>query len=295
MIEETILGQVGRIYLRGIDSILPVLESANYRFLPNEEYTRIIVEDPTAGLRIYWSEILFRAHLAAATSIVRSRQWVDGMLREAGTPNFLVFAAAMRGLLESAADTLTSLRLVPEALAQHYRIIEDALASCCRGISISSELEDTLIHYSHATKVPKGKDVPDSHRAKTIQEYLSALEEGKVPRLSELYAFLCDVTHPGAISVNYLLHHEDESGSVGWLHPDHASDRRAIEGFVKDFGNSIPPIVMFAFNPGLVTLRVLNSFSLPVIHTPPSPDWGLEDTALWIKCSQHLRTQGAQL
>lgn len=293
MLRDIILGQAGAVYLQGIDSIIPEFESAKYCFISPEEYASIAAKDLRESLRIYWSEILYRAHIAAATSIVRSRRWLEGLIREEEALNFLVCAASMRGLLEAAADGSMSLGPVPESLSQHFRIIEEILAKRYSKAFVSTELEDALIHYLYARKVPKGKDVPNSHHALRTQEYLNTLEKGGVPRVGELYAFLCDATHPGATSVHYLLEYKNESHeSVGWLSSQKASDKRAVDWLVDEFGNAMSSILMFAFNPGLITLKVLNYFRLSEIRTATLSNWNFENITLWNKCAQHLRNQG---
>ncbi len=298
MRKDTIIGPVGVNYLATIDSVLPEFKSARYSFLEAEKYESILGTNPAEAYRVYWSEILFRTHLAAATSIIRSRRWIDGILREEEDPNFLVFMAAIRGLLESAADASTAFQVVILTLTEHYRIVEDALTRRCRephSLHVSPELEDALIHYSHATKVPKAADIPNSQRAKSMQEYLSVFEQGKVLGIREMYSALCDATHPGAASVQFLLRHKNKAEkSVGWIDPSVDSDRQAVRWFSENFGDVMPSILMFAFNPSMIALRILNAFSLSTIHTPASANWKLEGIPLWETCRKTLLRQGAK-
>jgi hypothetical protein len=292
LLKNFIFDRGGGIYLQATGSIVSDFKYAKYKFISTEEYKCIMKTDFREGMRIYWSEILYRAHIAAATSIIRSRRWLDGLLREDEASNFLVCAASLRGLLEAAADTSTSLGPVPESLAQQFLSIEAMLDKRCDKVIISSELEDALIHYMYARK-PQHKDLPSSHIAKSPQEYRSTLERGEVPRVGELYSFLCDVTHPGATSVQYLLEYKDESReSVGWLLSERDAYRRIVSWLMQEFEDTLISTLMFAFNPGLVTLRILNYFSLTEIHTPTLANWNLDNIPLWKKCSQHLRNQG---
>ena len=49
------------------------------------------------GMRIYWVEMLERAHLAAVTAILRSRRWLAAVLSTFSEKNALAFAAVFRG------------------------------------------------------------------------------------------------------------------------------------------------------------------------------------------------------
>jgi hypothetical protein len=110
-------------------------------------------------MQIYWNEILGRAHLTAATAILRSRYWVDALRLGATENNLLSFAAAFRGLIESAADSWTTLRLVPVTLARDHPQILQALSGNVRmQLFLAPALEDALIHLFLC---------PTSHKART--------------------------------------------------------------------------------------------------------------------------------
>jgi len=258
--------------------------------MENEVYENVLRKDHLEGLRIYWSELLFRAHFAASTSIIRSRRWIEGSIAGYTELNFLIYAAAMRGFLESAADTVDALISVPETLSEHYLLIENALAKRPTDSFFgSTELEDTLIHFSHGRRVEREEEAPKSHHAKTVREYLEILERG-VPGVSQLYSFLCDAVHPGATSVHYLLDGTDESDFR--LQLGTQADKKMLKWFTKEYRDLMVSILMFAFNPGIVTLQVLNFFSLPTVHTPGMTRWSLDEIPLWQKCRAHFRNQG---
>jgi hypothetical protein len=146
-------------------------------------------------------------------------------------------------------------------------------------------LEESLIHYSHARKVAKGASVPKSHHAKPISEYLGILNRGGVPNILELYALLCDFTHPGSSSVAHWFEQESETQFKLRI----GRDLELIKNFLIEYKETFLPVLMFAFNPGIVSLAVLNYFSFPLIHTPDLLHWNLDRIPLWTKAKDHLR------
>ena len=232
-VEERILGLTGERYLKSTDWLVSELDNHQYSIIDNEVFSNIMKTDHLEGMRIYWSELLYRAHIAASTSIVRSRRWIEGVIAGYAGPNFLIYAAAMRSLLESAADTVSALISVPATLAENFRMIENALTKRPTDILVEcTELEDTLIHYSHGRKVKREEEKPPkSHHAKTISDYLDILERG-VPGVSNMYTLLCDVVHPGASSVFYLL--DGDAGSDFRLQLGTESDEKILKLFTEE-------------------------------------------------------------
>ena len=92
------------------------LRNFTYRVLDVEAFEVLLRHDSRRGQRIYWLELLYRAHLAAATTMLRQDRWLNAAA--ATNANCLGFAAAFRGLLESAADASFSLRFVPRYIAE---------------------------------------------------------------------------------------------------------------------------------------------------------------------------------
>lgn len=272
-VDQRLLGSTGASFLKNTDWLVYELDGHQYSFVDNEVYMSVLKSDHLEAMRIYWSELLYRAHLAASTSIIRSRRWIAGAIVGFTQLNFLIYAAAMRGFLESAADTVSALLPVPVTLAEHYQMIENALLKHPSDkIAESKELEDTLIHYSHGRRVQRGEEAPKSHQAKTVREYLGVLERG-IPGVSQIYMLLCDAVHPGATSVHYLL--DGTTGSDLRLQLGTEADEKMIKWFTEEFQKLMVPILMFAFNPGIVTLQVLNFFNLPTVHTLGMTRWSL--------------------
>src|SRR5262249_41369594 len=157
---------------------------------------------------VYWSEILYRAHMAAASALLRTHRWLAGAVSAIHRPNILSHAANLRGLLEACADTYHSLRVVPGALAGWHAEIRRALAGEQDKVW-TTDLEDTLIHFLYGRKVARGETAPDSHRALCSRDYLDSLREAfqryaidsaaaelAPSRVGECYGRLCELVHP---------------------------------------------------------------------------------------------------
>lgn len=171
------------------DLLINSLTTPEYSFMDMEEYKRMSLEDPLAGMQVYWTEMLARAHMAAVTSVYRNKQWVDSISVSVQNDNALGFAASMRGLIESSADSASSLLKVPVTLAECHKDIDKAL-SCKplkRGFSLSPELEDELIHFLFARKLGKDSEAPRSHAAKFVTEYIKVLEKANIAGVKETY------------------------------------------------------------------------------------------------------------
>ncbi len=176
-------------------------------------------------LSIYWCEILYRTHLAAATSLIRFSQWVSGAHQSSEDGYLMALAACYRGLIESAADTWDGLGSVGVTLAENGNAVEDGLRVELAQVVMSTELEDSLIHFQFARKTRRGEDAPSSHQAKRVADYLTPLVRIE-PQFQLLYGRLCDTTHPGASSVLAFTHENpDRHWSFTTLQPHHAHAR----------------------------------------------------------------------
>ena len=114
---ELVLNRDGVRFVELVDDLgLERLET-RYAFSDEEEYRELLVRDLSEGMRVYWTETLQRAHLAAVTAILRSRRWLSGVVHAAAENNFLIFSASLRGLMESAADASTAFLGTPLTLA----------------------------------------------------------------------------------------------------------------------------------------------------------------------------------
>lgn len=274
-------------FIRMIDELALAETKARYSFMTNDDFIHVVREDLSHGMQIYWNEILARAHLTATVAILRSRRWIDAVIAAKERKNLLSFAAAFRGLIESAADTSSALGSIPGTLARDRVQIDHALSGKAESqFGISSEMEDALIHFSHARHLTKAErtTAPRSHEAKKVRDYVEVLEKGHVHQVIACYQALCDLTHPGASSVWMWL--TSENGTDIDLRTD--QDESVISLHLAKYRETFLQLLMFAFNPALVTLSVLNYFPLRALHTPKLLSWDLSSIPLWQKCKSEL-------
>ena len=263
-------------------------QKTRYVFTSPEEFARIVRDDPSRGMQIYWGEILARAHLTAITAILRSRHWISAAATATKDHNLLGFAAGYRGLIESAADASTSLLNIPRTLARDHAQISRALSGELGQTGfLAPELERELIHFSYARHLSTAElaTAPPSHRARKVRDYIAVLEKGQVPEVISCYQALCDLTHPGASSVWMWLAPASE------LEIDLAAnqDDSVISHFLVEYRAMFLKLLMFAFNPAIVTLNVLNYFPLAKYHTPRLLTWDLSGYPIWQGCLSDLR------
>src|SRR5262245_53834146 len=123
----TVLPEQTRWYLGVIDDLIAHLQRPPYAFMDLSEFKRTHRASIAQGNNIYWTEMLARVHLTAVTALKRSRKWVDGIETALESNNLLLFAAAIRGFIESAADATDGLLSTPAVLVEQYSKIRQAL------------------------------------------------------------------------------------------------------------------------------------------------------------------------
>jgi hypothetical protein len=273
-----IFGESGNLYLTTLSRNLPLEAlSRTYRFTDNDAFYEKALANMREGQRIYWYEILMRCHLTAATSIVRGRRWINAIAGNAERENYLGLAASLRGLIESAADSSTTLVNVPATLAEnHFRIVAAIEGKAAQPFIVNG-LEDSLIHYSHGRKLKKGEVAPQSHRAMTVRDYIKILENGQVPDVIECYSELCDVTHPGLTSVGMWL----EQLAPLEYQLSLSQEPNMIRTLLNKYEPMFAPLFMFAFNTSLLTLATLNYVPVPEFQTPEVQGSDLTDIKEW--------------
>lgn len=271
-----------------IDQLSLAKTKTRYSFMTDDDFARCLRDNPRLGVQRYWNELLARAHLTAIVAILRSRHWISAVVAAKEDKNLLSFAAALRGLIESAADTSSSLGSIPGTFAGDYAQINRALSGKIENqFVISKEIEDELIHFSHARHLTKAEltTAPRSHKAKKVRDYVEVLEKGQVHQVIACYQSLCDLTHPGASSVWMWLTSENDVDIE--LRPE--QDESAIAFYLAEYRDTFLQLLMFSFNPALVTLNVLNYFPVRTLHTPKLLNWDLSGIPLWQKCQSELR------
>lgn len=285
---ELLFGLEAARYIAMIDELNIANWGTRYKFEAEEDFKLLVRGNLSRAMQTYWSEIIARAHLTAVTSILRSQHWIKAVIASAEIKNLLSFSASLRGLIESAADASTALGKIPRTLARDHADIARALSGDLGSETfVASEMENKLIHFSHARHLTKAEraDVPASHNAMKVREYIDVLEKGNIPKIIECYRELCDLTHPGASSVSMWL----QPLSTLEMELRAGQDESEIAQFLVEYQKSLVDVISFAFNPAIVTLRVLNYFALSNFHTPTIHKWDLSGVPLWQKCEAEFR------
>ncbi|RUV55971.1 hypothetical protein EOA85_20015 [Mesorhizobium sp. M5C.F.Ca.IN.020.29.1.1] len=135
---------------------------------------------------IYWTEMLYRAHMASVASVFRTSRWIKVAIREHEAGSLYGCASACRSLIESAGDINHSLGPVAQTLAYNKDAIRAEISGQTGEPMLSAkEFEDTLIHFTHARKVLKTEKTPDSHKAMQTFQYVDraylVFSGGRIP------------------------------------------------------------------------------------------------------------------
>lgn len=181
-------------------------------------FTPVSIDQYSLSLELYWREMLSRLHYASVISRLRADAWFRGIFSAIGEQNTHAFAACLRALIESVADSYHCLDGVSEHLAMKRDVIQDALSRNATDIRsyetfLDQELEDRLIHFSHARGIARRESVPDltKHKAKPHWEYTKDLPDGPGKILKPAYDDLCQIVHPSSqSSAPFVLIHQDK-------------------------------------------------------------------------------------
>jgi hypothetical protein len=229
--------------------------------------------------QVYWYEIIERAHCASVMSLLRLHRWISLVGLSAEERNFVGFAASFRGVIESAADTRYALADVPTALASAFSHATKAVRGKLNTLLVAPVLETNLIHFSHGRKLPKGEEpLHEGHIAKTMQEYLNALAEGSTGGpIHECYAELCNITHPAADSVLYLLEKREDDAIVFCANADESAIRELCDRWGSTLGYAVSDSMLYP----IMTLKIVNRYGLRELQTAVADSISLEKVPAW--------------
>lgn len=261
---EELFGPTARFYVPLVRQIIPRVFSVEYDFEETRAFKEKVRNQASGSAeinQICWREILFRAHITVSASLYRTCRLIDASVRENSASNLPGWASCTRALLEATGDSSEALRAIPYTLAEHHRWIRTCLSGRARGLSSSTELEDRMIHFTHARRLRRDeKDtVPPSHNAKHTGEYIGELVACGMPEAPTLYRELCELSHPAANSVAYFFSVVDE-GTAFRVEPHR--DRYMIDALVANHRRLFEDLLMVSINPILLSLRVFHAFRL---------------------------------
>ena len=244
-----------------------------------------MMKDSKEANRVYWSEILFRTHIAACTSILRLYRWWCALDHCIGSQNYLGFAGSLRAFFEASADTFYTLRNVPLTLARDSSHIKEALAGVAQHMLVNKALEDSLLlllacfRKRYAGVGPKQKPLSTS-------KYLEGLQAPEYANLRACYEELCEAVHPAADSVMLFINPLNLTGSRIELAP--TQDEEHILHIVRDYSDGISHAWEIGFNMPLLSLKVLERLGPGNLRVDLIAGLPLDDLPIWKKIKDEL-------
>lgn len=265
-------------------SITSISDEWRYTFMPEAQFRKL---DPAEAGSVYWREMISRAEVVALTSAFKAARWIEALF--SSSDNYYSFTSSLRGLIESMADSVYTLRYAPLTLATDHFVICKQLRGDSRFLTTHKPLEDSLLHFLQATKYPPKVDVPDPtvNRTKRVTDYLKTFDD---ERVLALYGILCGVVHPAYESTQVFLFSQQDDAIV-------CSDSDQLElvltdGIYESFSETISAMGAFLFNAILSTLWVTAQFDsksasslLPVVESALLPELKAEN-------ERHIATSG---
>ncbi len=285
-----VFGPNGPVLFETIRTVIRGLEHTpvRYKYISVEEHLEILKSNLAEGVRIQVTELLYHAHFAAVATLVRAHRWAEGCLAAYSQGIFLPFCASARGLLEAAGDSYAALPRVPLSLAENHVNIKRALSGSSPPTHLMNygEIEDVLLHFSHAKRVDKAhkNEVPDYMRAKFATTYIKPLEVYPPGGFCAWYQELCELSHPASDSICYMLL-QQEDGSLTF-HP--SLDREHIHEHITKHQQRLTEALRISQIPALVMLRVLSHIGPSELHIRTLNDVDISHVQLWKKCAASL-------
>jgi|TARA_R100000093_G_scaffold52899_2_gene27223 hypothetical protein len=280
-----LFGKAGDVYPKILRDIVSEAAGVSYFFMDIEQYKALPLSQRN---KIYWEEVLYRVHWAAVANSIRHLRWFDACVVHATLqPNYLAFCAALRGFLESAADTKYSLQPVSLTIADSAASIIEALnGKLNNSLFQSTELENALIHFHHARKVGREEAVPPAHKAETAAKYVAAIDHPNYP-VRDLYSELCQVVHPAEPSLHWLT----QVGEGGWK-VGKQDDIGSIQTLVDRYKDSVSWIQQNSGNIIILMCQVLNSLPKKQLHVEAVRLWSMSELQLYKKIKNGFGRHG---
>jgi hypothetical protein len=254
-----------------------------YVFMADDEFRELMSEDAIRASGVYWKEMLYRAHIVCLVSAFKTLRWMESL--DSTFENYYGFCASLRGLLESCADTFYTLRSVPLTLAKDFFVIKEQIGQRSSVLTTHASLEDLLIHYIQATKLShsQSKQYPDSFRAKTIKEYLSAMDDED---LNKLYQWLCGISHPAyeATKMFLFLH----KGQTIVCNDSFDMEKVMIRDILQFYTPALSRMMRSYMNNLVSVLLVLNELGIDSLTTAIGSELVFKQTDIWKEIHQYM-------
>jgi len=285
---EKLFGEAA-FYLDVIDTIAPIALHHEYTFFADEWFAEWIKSKTYTVERLNFIlalELIDKSHLAALTALMRAKRWADATCLMYDNTNLVGWAASVRGLLESAGDTVDGLLNIPLTLAVHRRSIRRCLAGEEREIGVGySELEAKLDHFVQARWMRTKRGEDNKLKAKENAAYVGILEP-VIPGVLKLYHQLCALCHPSQESVEYFY---ANPGHHGRLKLSPTNDAKEINAICTAYPSALHDALMMSCNSPLYILRVLHKFGVhPKLELLRKLNWKAIEMGAEIE--QHLKS-----
>lgn len=234
----------------------------HYSFISDNEFKGI--NDVATQAKIYWCEMPYRTHIVVLVSWYKNLRWLEALNNN--IDNYYGFCSNLRCLIESCADSFYTLRYAPLTISKDYRAIYESIHNDSPIFSTHEPLEKILLHFIQGTKLTKEQrqTYPSEYNAKKIVEYLSSIEDGN-EKISQLYGYLCGVSHPAYESTqSFLFLHNGQTIVCG---DSYNLEKKMIESLLECFGDALLKMFRVFMGNSLSTLNTLNYFKLPEIFS----------------------------
>jgi hypothetical protein len=282
-IDVMLFGEMGAVAAHLCEDLSNAFNGKQFDFMDVGEFQTL--KTASKSNQVYWREILYRVHWAAALNVMRHQRWQAACVSAFNNPaNLLAFAASLRGLLEASQDAWYSLGFVVKTLAQDRTRIESALTGRLANADFRNpEFEERLIHFVYARKVGKEQreTAPTSHIALEPKDYRNAIglpeEQREVFRL--LYDHLCGICHPTAFS---LLPFWEQIGE-NCIRIRSGRDDIQIKALCLEYEPVVTHCLSLSVTTSALCLKALNWFPLSEVKCASVEHWNFDDIPAWRK------------
>lgn len=240
--------------------IISKIVHKKYYYHTEATYLKNLIENIKIANKIYWEEILLRSHFTSVTSILRNEKWLRGINVSIETNNYLLFAASLRGYLESVTDSYYSLLNTPFDLACNFKNIKSALNGDQDRLLVSERLEETLIHYQFASK---SKEIKPLFATK----YIEIFDKYGDNDTKALYSKLCEVAHPAKDSIYCFVDKIVVSDEFEYTTTNINMDSKHIEKIMNDYSDVIIQLLKMSISAPIICLRILNLFKCELVES----------------------------
>ncbi|MEK4511116.1 hypothetical protein [Paenibacillus sp. FSL K6-2524] len=248
------------------NDIIKKMVHKKYYYTSSGKYLNTLYNDRDIKLanKIYWDEMLLRAHFASVTSIMRNEKWLNGIILSIETCNYLLFAASLRGFLESVTDSYYSLN-TPLDLACNFKNIKLAVNGELNRLLLAGNLEEKLIHFQFASKSNANSD--SVHKPLYASKYIELFDEYSDFNTKGLYIKLCEVVHPAQDSISHFMSTINESENFEYSITDTSLDKYYINAIIYDYSQVIINLLKMSINAPILSLRILNHFDNELVKS----------------------------